>query len=519
MSAVVTVAEMRSVEEQAVRDGLPLSELMRQAGQAVAAWVDSHVRRQSQRRVVALVGQGNNGNDALVALALLHERGWQCSAIPLNRSESPELPVNRSSLSSIEATGVESLEYADLILDGIFGIGGRAELSNDIAGVITAAHRVRIKRRTPLVAIDVPSGVDASSGSVSSRAFRADVTLCLGLVKRGLLLEPAASAVGELVLLPLGLERATSGRQEQMITEGAIRPLVPVRRATAHKSDTGTALIIGGAEQYYGAPRLAGAAAMRAGAGLVAIAAPKTIIPVIAAQIPEAVFVPLDDDPESRIDSIEAFIAQRGDTVRSVVAGPGIGRSDGSDAVMHHVFGPDSQSKIWELDPPPAIVIDADGLNWLSQHRDWHTCLRPQTTILTPHAGEMTRLLGVGHEEIARDPFAVSRAGAMKWNQVVVLKAGVTSVALPDGSVHIAPRATPELATAGTGDVLAGLIGGLLSQGVALSDAAQSAVWIGAMAALGARQQQSIHSVVATDVISNIAGVLDKLASPLWSSA
>lgn len=523
MSAFVSPDEMRAAEAAAVAAGRPEPELMRAAAHKIADWVDSHVtRRADARRVaVALVGPGNNGGDALVALAKLSERGWQVAAIMLGRSEIGHLPAPAELLARIHMTGNDALDAADVILDGVFGIGGRAEVPLAVADAFKRAHRVRIERGTPLVAIDVPSGIDPGSAAASPDAFQADVTLCLGLPKVGLIREPAATYVGELVLLDIGITYAAEQGRPVLIDETSVRRILPRRHASAHKHQTGTALIVGGAPTYYGAPRLSAESAATAGAGLVCVAVPESIVPVIAGQVPELVMLPLGESPDQAADTITEWITQRGGHVDTLVVGPGLGQSVAVSAFLERLFqtlASTADSSRTRDGSGLTFVLDADALNWIAKRGALPDGIAAGQAVLTPHAGELGRLLGCQMTEILEDPIRHARLAASRFHQTIILKSGFSVAVTVDGDVWVAPRSTPELATAGTGDMLAGLVGGLLAQGMAPADAARSALFIGATSGLSARRRQGMYGVLARDVIKGIPSVMRALSEPRWRS-
>jgi len=518
MSVLVTPDEMRAAEAAAVAAGRSEPELMRAAAGQIAAWVDMHVERRAHARrfAVALIGPGNNGGDALVALALLIKRGWRCAALLLGRYSFGTLPASFDLLEQIQLTTTESLDAADIILDGVYGVSGRASLPDAVAAAFRRAYQIRIDRGTPLVAIDVPSGVDPACGAASPDAFHADVTLCLGLPKIGLIREPAATHVGELEILDVGVEPLPAGDRPRLIDELAVRRLLPRRRASAHKHQTGSVLVIGGAPTYYGAPRLSAEAAARAGAGLVCVAAPATIIPVIAAQVPELVLLPLGDSAQTSVTHISEWVEQRGGHVDALIVGPGLGQSSHANELLEQLFSESSGfhcSSDREASAP-YVVLDADALNWFAKRGTLPAGIASGRAVLTPHAGELGRLLSRSATDILSDPISHAKDAVDRFQQTVVLKSGYSVVASIDGSVSIAPRAVPELATAGTGDVLAGLIGGLMAQGLEPADAARAAVFVGAQAGLAARQRRGVHGVLARDVIDCIPAVMRRLTEP-----
>ena len=518
MTALVTPAQMRAAEAQTIHDGTSAADLMRAAGDAIADWLNDHVPQTPGRvrRALALAGPGNNGGDALVALARLVELGWQCAACLIQRAAPGDLPCRRASLDAVGCVSLDQLRHADVILDGVYGIGGRVNLPTVAREAFAAAYEARHRRGTPLVALDVPSGVDAASGAVGDGAFRADVTLCLGLPKIGLVREPATSNVGELYVLPIGIGTSNLHLPDvpQLMTTDMAQDLLPSRPANAHKSTVGSVLVIGGAEHYYGAPRLAGAAAAQIGAGLVTLAAPEQLVPVIAVQTPELTFLALPrDDGDQAAACLAAFMTTQGARYTAAVIGPGLGRAKSTATFLKRIFTPDAESGLRHLADLP-LVVDADALNWLAEQPHWPDLLRERRVILTPHPGEMARLCGIDSAAVLTDPIACARAAAERWQQVVVLKAGYAPVAAPDGQVWLAPRATPELATAGSGDVLAGAIGGLLAQGLAQFDAARLGVYLGALAGRHALAAYGVRSVIARDAIAGIAGALRDLSAP-----
>jgi NAD(P)H-hydrate epimerase len=522
MTVLVSPDEMRAAEAAAVAAGRPEPDLMRLAAAGIASWIDLHVKRRAAARrfAIALVGPGNNGGDALVALALLVERGWRAGAIMLGRETLGELPADQHLLDAIELVGVERLQEADVILDGVYGVGGRASLPDTVAAAFRRAHDIRIERATPLVAIDVPSGVDPGSGTAAAEAFQADVTLCLGLPKIGLIREPAATHTGELELLDIGIALDSTGDRPELIDERSVRTWLPRRSASAHKHQTGTVLVIGGAPTYYGAPRMTAEAAARAGAGLVCVAAPASIIPVIAGQVPELVMLPLDDSAGEAARQVMNWIDERGGHVDTFIIGPGLGQTPHATNLLERLIGDPNAGIISSRalrDKHPTFVLDADALNWIAKRGSFPLGIPPNSAAMTPHAGELGRLLGEPPDVLLDETIQGAVRAARMFDQTVVFKTGYTVIAAPDGTVRVSPRSAPELATAGTGDVLAGLVGGFLAQGMSALDAAATALFAGAHAGKAARAELGTQGVMATDVIDRLPSVLRRLSEPNWS--
>lgn len=524
MTLLVTPAEMRSVEQAAFDAGLIPQDLMRAAAEGIVRWIDdiSFANEpgdmpRNQRHVVGLVGPGNNGGDTLVALALLRQLGWHVSAVLLGRTEFGSLPVDAASLNAVSIAGLSSLRTADVILDGVYGIGSRTTLPTDAVTAFAAATEARFRTGALVLAIDVPSGIDAETGTASEHALYADATLCLGLPKIGLVREPAAAHVGELVLIDIGIDEPTDDvnvLRPRLLGARDVRPLLPRRATSAHKSDTGTLLIVAGAPGYYGAPRLCGVAALRAGAGLVALAVPEMLVPTIAGAVPELVVVPLSASGNEAEIEIERFAEARASTLRAVVVGPGLGTTSHVDDLLERSLGSAQSSETVTRVARLPHVIDADGLNWIARRGSWPEKLLPGSTVLTPHAGELARLLNVDVATVRDDPWDAARRVARASGQFVVLKLGHTAIAAPGGELWLAPRSMPEMATAGTGDVLAGTIGGFLAQGVPPFDAARLAVYVGSQAGLAAKRRLGTLSVVAGDIIDALPQSLSRLSSP-----
>lgn len=539
MTYVVTPDQMRAAEQRAVDSGRDEAELMRAAGTAIATWIDEEIDGYGpDRSVFGLIGPGRNGGDTLVALACLSNLGWSAGAFFVERTEPGSLPVEQAVLGQVKVIDdLSMLETAHVILDGIFGLHGRAELPEAAVDAIATASAYSKRHDIPIIAIDVPSGVDCITGQAGEGSVEADVTLTLGFFKSGMLREPAVTLAGDIVVIDLDLSPPEDAEAIPLITEEAIRSLFPRRRATAGKHEYGGLMVVGGSPTFIGAPRLAAEAALRVGTGLVGAAVPRMLISTIASQVPEVVFLPLSDsDPRRSVDALSEAITGEHSRYTALVLGPGLGQDEPAKALLSRLFG-QAKAKVvapigfgalaadtgaFELEhsllASVPVVLDADALNWLAQEDNWPNLLQNVTAVLTPHPGEMARLLGVDTDEITSDPREVARQAARAWNQVVVLKGGHTVVAAPDGRVFVAHRATPELATPGSGDVLAGVIGGLLAQGFDPVDAACAGVYLGAEAGRIARYGGSARGVIARDLINSLRHVLDNLdGSRMWS--
>jgi hydroxyethylthiazole kinase-like uncharacterized protein yjeF len=530
-----TVAEIRAAEEAAVEGGHPERELMLAAGGGVASLIADSTDGEPGNAVF-LVGPGNNGGDGLVAAAELAEVGWSCTIWTYKRDGLQGAPVSAAVADVFawisETEELQSAcESADIIVDAIFGIGSRAELPPEVVDSFDRAWQSRIRYGTALWAVDIPSGVDADSGAADEHAFRADRTAMIGLPKIGPYQSPAFEHTGRIDFLDIGLpEPEVSPNAPSLVTDEDVRGWLPRRRAGTHKREVGTLLVVGGAPEYYGAPRMAAAAAMRAGAGLVSLAVPRSLIGPIAAALPEVTFVPL---PESEFGTAGARIANLvRDAVGSYQAllmGPGLGRDSMVGEFLANFFGvrgagvsigfgalpPESNGPKEHFEGRG--VIDADGLYWLASQPDWWKSLSQSELVLTPHPGELARLLGRETGAILADPWGAAREAAERFQQVVVLKYGHTAVASPDGALVVAPQVLPSLATAGTGDVLAGVIASLMAQGMAPREAAIASVYIGNATALLAEFTVGTLGLVASDLIQMLPYAMQELYDARWS--
>lgn len=538
MTVVVTPDQMRAAEQVAIDSGRTEDELICEAAAGIAEWIEDNVLNYGQpRKVVGLIGPGKNGSDTLVAMAYLVDMGWEAVACSVEKIDITNVPADQSSLAQITLIDdLSSAGDASVFLDGLYGLGGRAELSERESTLADEIARIRRSRHVPVIAIDVPSGTDSLTGEASDSAIAADVTLSIGFIKIGLLHEPAATLTGDVHVIDIHISPPDDPAIVTTVTHETVAGMLPARKVTAGKHDYGGLLVVGGAPTYFGAPRLAAEAGLRVGTGLVGAAVPRMLISTIAAQVPEVVFVPLNDsDPRRSVSDLTDAIAGERARYTAVVLGPGLGQDKPATALLAGLFGQAATKATSAIgfgatreDRPPAspeqsalgsvpLVLDADALNWLAKQENWPALLENVSAVLTPHPGEMARLCGVEVDEIVAHPRHAARDAAREWGQVVVLKGGYTAVASPDGRVSIAHRATPELATPGTGDVLAGIIGGFLAQGLQPFEAACVAVYVGAEAGRFARNAHSSRSVIARDVIDNLGGVLDVLdGARIW---
>jgi NAD(P)H-hydrate epimerase len=510
---VLTAEQMRAADRAASeRLGVPSLLLMENAGRGVAELVAARARAGgAARSVVVVSGAGANGGDGYVVARHLARQGVPVrvllaaprariagdAAVMLAALERMGVPVEDGEGWGDEATWRGHLAGAAIIVDAIFGIGLRADVTGVPAAAIAAMNDTPAYR----VAVDIPSGLDADTGRVHGVAFRADVTATMGARKLGLVLD-AAAPVGAIEVVELGVPfEAPSGPHARWLAAAPIFAELPRRGATAHKGSAGHLLVIAGSEGKTGAALLAGRSALRSGVGLVTLASTARGQAALDAKVVEimtARYSETDDADPRESATVLANLAGRMD---AVALGPGI------------PTGPNMRGVVRDLASRLAVpmVLDADALNLLGTEIVRVLNITPAPRILTPHPGEMARLLGRRVDEIEADRLGVARDLASRAKAIVVLKGARTLVAAPDGTVYVNPAATGALATAGSGDVLTGLIGALLAQGMDALAAARAGVFIHGAAgeAAGARLGSG---VTAGDLPDEIAAVIQRHA-------
>jgi len=483
---LATAAQMRALEARAVDAGASLDALMEAAGLAVAQEVWLMLGVVAGRRILVLCGPGANGGDGLVAARHLAE--WEgdvavCLLAPRADDDANLAKVREMGVPVFTATDdasfgrlQQALDGAEIVVDALLGTGRSRPIEGALAEILRRLDAARETRTPPkVVAVDLPTGIDADSGRADPLAVHAEMTVTFGLAKVGLYTLPGSEYAGRVQVVDIGLPKdAERDMPVELLSTAWVRERLPARPKEGNKGTFGRVLVVAGSAQYPGAARLAAEACYRAGAGLVAIAATPRLHSIVAPALPEATYLPLDD--------ASALTASHARTILDALPrydvaliGPGLSQSDSAREAVTEILAHAPQNV-------RACVIDADALNALAQTDGWHERIaRP--SVLTPHPGEMSRLLGISVEDVQGDRLNVALKAAAKWKHVVVLKGAHTVIAAPDGRAAISPHANPLLATAGTGDVLAGAIAGLLAQGMAPFEAAACAVYVHGLAA------------------------------------
>ncbi|MCX6338841.1 MAG: NAD(P)H-hydrate dehydratase [Candidatus Aureabacteria bacterium] len=518
---LVTAEQMRELDRIAIRErGIPSMELMERAGAAVARCAASMIADGGlRRRALLFVGKGNNGGDAFVAARHLEAEGIKTKTILLSGRR--EITGDaRENLQRLEQTGAdlvraETLEELeglrecagafDLVIDGILGTGVKGNVSGHFAEAIffiCGLHEM-------VVAIDVPSGLDATSGRACGVAVRASATVTMGLPKIGLVRADGLEHSGRIRVADIGLPedsvRDVPGEGE-LTVEQDLYNLFPPRRRVSHKGDYGRILIVAGSPGMTGAACLAASAAMRAGSGLVTVAAPRSLNPILEVKLTEAMTLPL---PETAAGTLgrEAGeeILRVADRFDIAVIGPGLSRHQETVQMVRTLAA--------NLRTP--MLIDADGLNALAEDASVLKKMESQV-ILTPHPGEMARLLKRDTAAILNDRLAAAEGFARDYGITLALKGALTVVATAAGGLSLNASGNPGMASGGSGDVLSGVIASFWGQGMSAPDAARAGVFVHGDAGDRAALLLGERALIASDIIDHLPAAIESLAHRRW---
>ncbi|MCK9519765.1 MAG: NAD(P)H-hydrate dehydratase [Dehalococcoidia bacterium] len=516
---LVTSAEMRQLEQAAVDAGATLAQLMEEAGLAVAQEAWMLLGTLEGRRIVVLVGPGNNGGDGIVAARHLSDWGAEVAlVVPRRRRDESlidglaprEITIIRGEDDPAFERAAAAIEGCDLVIDALLGIGQKRPIDPG-EPLALALQRLRAakERYAPpkIVAVDLPTGLDADTGAADPLTVEPELTVTFGLPKVGMYQAPGSSLVGRVQVIDIGIPRAAQEAvQLELLTARWAKTALPTRPDDANKGTFGKVLVVGGSSRYIGAPRLSATAAYRAGAGLVTIACPGPLVPMLAMGIAEATWLPQEAAEDGGLRG-ESAIALRSEWPKfeTAVVGPGLGLTDETRALTWALL-PDL------ADLPRGAVLDADALNALAAMDDAAERV-PANVVLTPHPGEMARLLGTTVADVQARRIEVTREVAARLGCVVVLKGAHTVVCAPDGRTGLSPYANPLLASAGTGDVLAGMIGAYLSQGCAPFEAACLGVYLHAATGEALRQDYGESGLLAGELCDRLPVVVKEVKS------
>lgn len=518
---VVTAEQMRSLDRTATdKHGISSLLLMENAGKAVADAVRELLDRRGFKSVVVVAGPGNNGGDGFVAARHLHSTflrakvfywGERASAkgdalVNIEMAENAGVPVDYSrDIKKLR----RAIQDADLVIDALLGTGAKGRLKHEYAEAVGVLNLSGV----PVIAVDIPSGLDANTGGVlgptaeledvGKAAVKADVTVTFDSVKAGLLSYPGAWYAGDIVVADIGIPEAAR-KKSQLCTAilglgtAGFGPLLFPRQADDHKGTFGHLAIVAGSVGMTGAATLAAEGALRIGAGLVTCLVPASLNDILEVKLTEAMTIPIPEGKArafgmASLDTVLGYINKWD----AAVIGPGFGRDE--DAIEFTL------ELIKRLEKP--AIIDADALYAISKDLSvLKQCKAP--LVLTPHPGEMAALLGTTSEEVQSNRLETARAFAKEHGVTVVLKGAGTVIAAPDGQAYINTTGSPGMATGGTGDVLSGMIGGLLAQGKDPTNGTTAAVYLHGLAGEIAAERLSEPAMLASDLASSIGDAI-----------
>ncbi len=511
---ILTANQTRQADQDCANIGLPADKLMENAGAAVAEEVRKILGTISEKAILILIGPGNNGGDGLVAARHLQDWGAKVTLFLFSERppDDPNLKLAQErSINCIDATKeagldklAELLPSTSAVIDAMFGIGRIRPFHGTLKKALNMINQAK-RPGLRIIAVDLPSGLNADTGAVDPSCLYADNTITLAFPKIGLFKSPGVERTGRITVADIGIpaylaEQAT----DELITADWVRPVLPRRPLNANKGTFGRVIVVAGSNNYIGAAYLACSSAMRVGTGLVTLATPARIQPILAAKLTEATYLPLPESHPGIISPGAAkLIRQNLNGYNALLLGCGLGQSQ---PVIK--FIEDLLLRVRAV--PSPLILDADALNILARVPNWWQRLTGDA-ILTPHPGEMARLAGVTVDEVQSDRIGITKGLARKMNKTIVLKGACTVIATPDGRTGISPVANPGLASAGTGDVLSGIIAGLVAQGLSFFDAAAAGVFLHGEAGEMVRSRLGDAGMIASDLLPVLPLVIKQL--------
>jgi hydroxyethylthiazole kinase-like uncharacterized protein yjeF len=513
---VVTAEQMRELDRLTIQKyGTPSLTLMERAGEGVVKVILDRFAEPAKKGVLIVAGKGNNGGDGFVVARLLRQQRVSCEVALLAKRDEisadaahnlKEYLADKGNVVEIDPDRLALLNEAvagkGLLVDAILGTGTR----NEIRGIYADAIGAMNASGLPIVAVDIPSGLDADKGTPLGACIRAAMTVALGCPKLGEVIRPGLDYAGDLVVADIGIEPEAVTEVDpatEILTREEVRSLVPVREPDSHKGTYGHVVVMAGSRGKTGAAILASQACMRAGAGLTTLAAPRSLNDIFAGALIEAMTEPLRNTSAEEIDSLTDDEWRRLLQRKTVMLfGPGIGVTDSTRNNLRWLLR--------HLDMP--WVIDADGLNNLAL--DVGRLRNAKTApILTPHPGEMARLIGKETATVNQDRIGVARAFATEHRCYLALKGARTVLATPDGKVFINPTGNPGMASGGMGDVLAGILAAFLGQRLSPEDAMKLGVYLHGFAADRIAAQRGEIGMIASDIIEGLPAAMRSLSS------
>ncbi|MEO8423336.1 MAG: NAD(P)H-hydrate dehydratase [Actinomycetota bacterium] len=511
MKPVLTPDQASALDRETQARGIPAGLLMERAGRAVARAALDVMGGSYGRRAVVVCGKGNNGGDGLVAALHLARWGVRVAVVAVEALGDLREPAAGNAARLDEVTSVRVLPFdhgmldrelrrADVAIDALFGTGFRGIPEDDWADAIAGLNASPVA----VVAVDIPSGVNGATGAVEGDAVRADLTVTFGAPKVGVVVLPGAELAGVVRVADIGFPQDLVLARAFLTEPADVAAVLPERETDTHKRATGVLVVVAGSRDMTGAAGLIARGAGRIGTGLVQVAAPEGILPVVQAGLAESTFLPL---PETSVGTVAAAaldtLLDRLEGADAVAIGPGLSTNEETADLVRRLV----------RDCPVPFVLDADGLNAFTG-RAAELADRKSDAVLTPHVGEFVRLSGVSARELADDRMTHARALAERTGAVTLLKGSRTLVATPDGVVRINPTGGPVLATAGSGDVLTGIIGGLLARGLDPADAAFAGAYVHGLAGILAGRSSG-EGTLASDIARHVPEAVNRV----WEDA
>ncbi|MFW6006753.1 MAG: NAD(P)H-hydrate dehydratase [Halanaerobiales bacterium] len=502
---VLRPEEMKEMDKKTIENGYPEILLMEAAGRGVAQICSNQLK--NNNRVLIFCGKGNNGGDGLVAARFLNRKSFEVEIISTAKKselkgvtlknfelcQMHDLTINLVSEMNFDEVK-DKISHSDIIIDAMLGTGLKGNLRGNIAEIVDLINKFKQPTST-VIAVDIPTGISGKNGTVLGNAIKADYTATMAFLKVGLCVYPGKKYTGEIEIIDIGMPEKTSKDKIDynhfLLNEKEASSLLPVRSEVGHKGTFGRIGIIGGSRGMSGAPYLSGHAALKTGAGLVKLAVPESIQDIVASYIPELLTRGIDDDANGIIrndlSSIKEFMQKQ----RVLAVGPGLGKSKAAKIMVKYIMEEFENT----------LVLDADGINLIGKKE---LKKRESPLIITPHPGEMARLLDKTIKEIQNNRINISREIATRYNIYLILKGAASIVALPDGKIYINPTGNNGMATAGSGDVLTGIISGLIGQGLDCIEASVLGVYLHGLAGDIAREKFTSQGVKAGDLIKSI---------------
>jgi ADP-dependent NAD(P)H-hydrate dehydratase / NAD(P)H-hydrate epimerase len=515
---VVTAKEMRELERLTIeRYGTPGHVLMERAGAGAAEILLAAFPQARTAPVLVFAGKGNNGGDGFVIARLLKKQGIACEVLLAAKRADVTGDALRSLTAFLRLRGrvtevtdsgsgtlvQKKLRECGLVVDALLGTGLNAPVRGLLAELIALINGSGV----PVLAADVPSGLDADRGIPLGAAVKAKLTVTFAYPKLGLVCAPGLAHVGRLEVVDIGVapEAVIAVKpQTALLARDEMGARIRVRRADVHKGDFGHLLVVAGARGKSGAALMSGGAALRVGTGLVTLGGPASLNPVFSTALMEAMTVPLPERPDGSLSLDEGVMAETLQGKTAVAFGPGVGVSVDTIGLLRWLLARGEQP----------LVVDADGLNCLATDPDLIRAAKVPV-VLTPHPGEMARLLKISNAEVQERRLEVARSFATQYHCHLVLKGARTVIASPDGKAWINPTGNPGMASGGMGDVLTGIIGGLLAQGYAPTDACCLGVFLHGHVGDRVAQEKGEVGILARDLIEQLPmGIRD-----LWRAA